>query len=80
MWKGCILWRHHVGGCTHPWRISIVPHGHVCSRVSLHRVFTALPLGVPFDHNSSSVQVLWEIEFDKPSSGISNPLERVPLQ
>ena len=36
---------------------------------------TALPLGVPFDHNSSSVQVLWEIDFDQPSSWISNPLE-----
>ena len=37
--------------------------------------YTALPLGVPFDHNSSSVQVLWEIDFDQPSSWISNPLE-----
>ena len=36
---------------------------------------TALPIGVPFDHNSSSVQVLWEIYFDQSSSWISNPLE-----
>ena len=36
---------------------------------------TDLPLGVPFDHNSSSVQVMWEIDFDKPYSWISNPLE-----
>ena len=74
MWRRCVLWRHNIRGCTHPWRISIVPHGHVCSRVSLHRVLTIL-LGVPFDHNSSSVQVPWEIDFDQPSFWSSNPLE-----
>ena len=42
MWRGCILWRHHVGGCTHPWRISIVRHGPMGSKVSLHRVLTVL--------------------------------------
>ena len=23
----CTSWGNHVGGCTHPWRVSIVPHG-----------------------------------------------------
>ena len=41
---------------------------------------TALLLGVPFYHNSSSGQVLWEIEFDQAAFWITNPLERVPLQ
>ena len=59
MWRGCILWRHHVGGCTHPLvsivfhgpicirippqgllimprKAPIIPHGHVCPRVSLY--------------------------------------------
>ena len=57
MWRGCILWRHHVGGCTHPWRISIFPHGHACFRVSLHRVLI-LPWNVsviPHRHIRSKV-------------------------
>ena len=63
MWRGCILWRHHVEGCTHQWRISIIPHGHVCSRVSLHMGIdrTALPLGVPFDHNQFSHRTCTEL-------------------
>ena len=38
----CICWRHHVGRCTHPWRISIIPHGPTCIRISLHWVLTML--------------------------------------
>ena len=38
----CICWRHHVGGCTHPRRVSIVPHKPICIRFSLHWVLIVL--------------------------------------
>ena len=32
----CTSWGNHVGGCTHPWRVSIVPHGPRWVWISLH--------------------------------------------
>ena len=43
-------------------------------------ICTALLLGFPYFHNSSSGQVLWEIDFVQPSSWISTSLERVPCK
>ena len=32
----CTSLGNHVGGCTHPWRVSIVPHGPRWVWISLH--------------------------------------------
>ena len=38
----CISWRIDAKGCTHPWRVSIVSHGPICIRVSLHWILTMM--------------------------------------
>ena len=48
----CISWGNHVGGCTHPWRIYIVPHGSMCLDFSPRVADSVvLPLGVPLGSN-----------------------------
>ena len=38
----CICWKHHACGRTHPWRVSIVSHGLICIKASLHWILTML--------------------------------------
>ena len=37
-----ISWGNNAEGYTHPWRASIIPHGLICIRVSIHWVLTVL--------------------------------------
>ena len=37
-----ISWRHSTGGCSHPWRVYVIPHGPIFIRVSLYWVLTML--------------------------------------
>ena len=38
----CISWENTTEGCTHPWRASVIPHGPICIRVSIHWVLKVL--------------------------------------
>ena len=38
----CISWGNTAEGCTHPRRFSIVSHGLICIRASLHWILTML--------------------------------------
>ena len=37
-----ISWRHNVGGCTHPRRVYVVPHGSKCIEIPFHSLLTLL--------------------------------------
>ena len=64
----CISWRHNAVGCTHPWRVYVVPHGPICIRVPLHWVLTMMFFLWQFHLVSIQVQsriwFLLEIDFD----------------
>ena len=49
----CISWRHNAGGCTHPWKVYVIPHGPICIRVfsPLGTDCVVLPLDVPLGSN-----------------------------
>ena len=59
--KWCISWGNTAKRCTHPWRVSIVPHGPSWVWISLHRLLI-LPWKVsviPHGHICTMVSLHW---------------------